>query len=472
MSLVELYKDLLDSVNAQVDDHGLLSFESFGVKQPLEIDGKRLALPTPEILALYGRGEAVVPFHPMSESSNRGESTVLQLLKKLIRLRLSTSLTTLLQDLVNISADSSMHKKMSPDAHRMLSCMPEADEKTVAAVEKIIRAMGEDTRRSLNLYLKRRGRLDGKEHARVAVVKFPLYEELCKDDDTSVFGVKLRKRDYVGLRKLVEYILPDLEEAEGYAVGSNHLLVPYLDSLTRCYIELAKQINKIVKIQRPYLAEPGLIKIPITWAGKEIDWAQYRDAIPPLEESMGIVMPTEKQRQNARAAAPTMSSTAVRNALQVNSPLAASREDTPPWQETAPTPVAAAPAVRTVGAPAPMQALQPGKTNEKTIDDVLNARMGIQQPMGPVSGQMIMTPQGPMLQPYQQQVQMQPTAVLQTRPGDYPGRHRGALVQPSIYGYFPQAGGYVQMPQIPETASAYAPAQPMYQPGIQYAPTV
>lgn len=477
MSLVQFYKDYLTSLNVKVDEDGLLSFEQFGVVVPLEIDDRRLALPTKDVLQAVGQGHGVVPFHPMSESSNRGESTVLQMLKKLIRMRLNSSILGLFQELTELAADRTRHRGLSPDAHRVLSCLPEADEKTVDAAGRIIRAMSEDARRGVSIYLKRRGKLAGQDYGRIAVFKFPLYEEFMNADNTVVFGVKLRKKDFAGLKKLLEYILPDADDPETYAVGTNNLLVPYLDSLTQCYLGLARQINKIVRIHKNEV-DAAALRIPVRWAGREIDWSAYRDEIPPLEDSMGVLLQTEDeaQRQKQRPAPKA----AVQKALKVSSP-PASRVASPaipqpqetdvPWDTSPSAPTAHTSGPRDTAA---ALAARPAQKSGKSIDDVLQERMGIPgtppvyQPAHHATPMGYAAPGYPVPGGYPAQYAPRPAAA---RPGDYPGRVRGAAVAPSPYGYTTALPGYapVGAPVGAETAGAYAVGQSYY-PGTNYAP--
>jgi len=360
MKLVDFYRAYLTSVGAYADQDGLLSFDGFGVTKPLMIDDKRLALPTPSVLKAVGRGEDIVPFHPLSESSNRGESTVLQMLKQLIRMRLSSSIMGIFTELVELCANKKRHKKLSAKAHRVLSCLPEADEKTLDAVERIIKACSADSARSMGIYLKRQGKIDGKVYSRVAVFKLPLYEEF-EDDEAVVFGVKLRKKDYYGLKELLEYILPDLARPNGQMIGTNHLLVPYLDCLTKCYVRLAQQINQVYHVHKADLPEE--YHIDLSWVDDdgELDWKAWKDEIVPLEDSMGVVIGTETQPQS-KLPKPSIPE----NAFEVRSPPAVEQ---PPWNPAPPAPQPAPPAPR-------YQTPPMGQPKRKSIDDVLNERYG------------------------------------------------------------------------------------------------
>jgi len=263
VKLIDLYQQYLESLGVKADEQGFLTFHYFGLQHPLAVSGKPIALPNQAILNRIGRGEEITAFHPMSETINRGESPVLQELKKLIRLRISSAIVSVLTTLVDICADSNKHKKLSPSAHRVLSAMPEADEKTVKVFESILKEMEEDEKKMALIYLKRQGTHQGKKFSRLAVFKFPLYDEF-EEDSNTVFGIKLRKKDFAGIKALIEFVLPGIEDNGTIAVGSNHMLVPYLDCLTLLYTHLGHLINSMCKVYSKHIPDDTPVLI---WNG-------------------------------------------------------------------------------------------------------------------------------------------------------------------------------------------------------------
>lgn len=287
MNLVKLYKAILESLFVQANESGLLSWTMGDQSKPLMVGDRRLTLPVDEQL---GRpNPAIILFHPLSESSTRGESKVLQKMMALVRLRLVSSLSELLQDVTNLCADEDRNRKLSPEASVALTCLPSADEKTVDAMDRILEVCATDPSKLIKIYLKRGGIYHGKKMSRVAVVSFPIYDEFERDDRT-IFGIKLRKNDYVGFKKLLEYLLPKIDENEGYNAGSNSMEAPYLDSLVQAYLKVARDLNRIVDVHRKHLRDAELAEIDITWEEDARDWSYYRDEIPPLEDSMGTVI--------------------------------------------------------------------------------------------------------------------------------------------------------------------------------------
>ena len=286
MEILTLYKAILESLNVLPDKDGLLSFHYQGQTFPAIVDDKRLTLPTPELLRA-GDWTNLQPFHPLSENLLRGESAVLKKTKAIMNLRLSQVIMDLMKQFVTLGADTSKHAKLSPKAQELLSHIPEVDEKSEQAIDKIIDASDwEGPNRFMSLYLKRGGTLQGRKYHRLAVVSFPILEQFDNDDHT-VFGVKLRKKDFVAFKSLLLYILPDAEDLETYSAASSSLVAPYFDALLHAFANVAEQLNKIVHTHRKQLDNADELQIPLAWLNEIDDLAKYRDLIPPLAGNDG-----------------------------------------------------------------------------------------------------------------------------------------------------------------------------------------
>lgn len=451
MQLVDLYRRILQSLQVEVDEHNLLSFAYNDIRQPLTIEDRRLALPTREILNM-GMSADIVPFHPLSESHARGESKVLQKLKSLVTVRLSQVLAELLHDLTEIAADTKRHSKLSPKAQLLLSAMPEADERTVKDMDRILEAMGKDPNRKLvSLYLKRGGHYHGRKMSRVAVINFPIFAEF-ENENRSVFGVSLRKKDFIAFKNLFLYLLPDLEEPDGYNAGSMSLVAPYLDSLIQSYVKVARALNAVSEVQKKHLEDFDSVYIDISWEEDVRDWGVYRDEIPPLADSMGVPL----QDEGAPAAQP-----AAQAPEQVTIPVT--------HFQNAPQSQPQATSLPKIGMHKSAEELEQERQNnnqpQRTIDDILAAN-------------------NPMYAAQRQMQQPAPTQVAPQMPqaptGDYPGYHRGVPIQrmypqqQMMYPQQPMMGQ--QMPQMQMnpammTAAAYGPPPGMQPPqyGMPYA---
>lgn len=290
-SLTTLYRSILDSLNATTDSTGLVSIRNDDETMPCMVEQKRLALPTRELLS-RGNWEAngLQPFHPLSEHLHRGESSVLKKLRMLVQVRLAISYQELLQTLVRLCADKKQHAKVSPKGAAVLQILPSATEKTVADFERILEAASmKGVGNIVKVYLRRGGTFQGQRVPRMCVVRFPLLEEF--DTDTSVVhGVKLSKKDFNGLRALLEYVTPDHEKVETYGAGSVSDYAPYFDALMRGYIKTAERLNSLIHLYRKHMDNEDQLKIDLSWAEDFDDLGQYRNDIPPLSGNEGEVM--------------------------------------------------------------------------------------------------------------------------------------------------------------------------------------
>lgn len=306
MELVELYKSILASLNVFVADDGSCFLDyGDGKQHPVVIDGKTMVLPTREVLN-RGLGDTRIGFHPLSENIQRGESPVIRKTKILVAARVTQVISDLFETFVGLAANPKLHAKLSPSQKELLQALPDADERSVNDLDKIYAAMSDDAKRKLvSIYLRRGGTLRLEKFARVAVIRFPILSEF-ENEDRTVFGVKLRKADYVGFPKLFEFMLPSSDGDSGYSYGSNDMYAPYLDALLNAFWLVADRLNKMVDMFKKHLPNADRLRIDLSWAEamKENGWAKYRDQIPALEGNEGTTA-NEEAAETPTAVAPT-----------------------------------------------------------------------------------------------------------------------------------------------------------------------
>lgn len=345
MELLALYKAILESLSFKATDEGLLTYCYDGEEYPAVIDGKRLTLPTPDNLR-SGNWEGRVAFHPLSENPLRGESPVLNKLKQVINHRLSFVISDLMYQLAELGVDSGRHKTLIPKAAEVLSAMPGIDEKFVDTLRKILAKQSNDgPNRLVSIYLKRGGMYKGQKMARVAVVSFPMLEQLQGEPDT-VFGVKVRKKDLVILESLFKYILPDADVVETYNAPSRSMSTPYFDALMHAFYNVAHRLNQVIHLQRKQLSNEDELRTRTDWIDSLADLTVYEGQIPSLSGNEGEgAGASEEAAQAATAIRPTPATgapTAFRAAAPVQAPVpveaakAKRDDDTPPWKTDEP----------------------------------------------------------------------------------------------------------------------------------------
>lgn len=291
MRLLSLYKSILESLNVTADSLGLLTHTGIdGQTDPVRVmvngANRRLTLPTPELLRA-GIPDELVAFHPLSEISNRGESEVFRKLKALVSIRLTTAIMAVMDDLTVLAADKAKHSSLPPKLHKLLAAMPNVDEKLVDSLRTILGLSVQGGKnRLISIYMNRGGTYMGKKHARVAVVNFPILEEL-EDPDRKVFGVQLRKKDVPQIKALFDLVLPNSDIAGTFNAASDSMDAPYFESLMLAYGKVAGCLNDIIKIASKYIDDASSLKMDLQWLGELNDIDKMRFEIPALEGNKG-----------------------------------------------------------------------------------------------------------------------------------------------------------------------------------------
>ncbi len=383
MRLLNLYKAILESLYVYADELGLLTRKQLdGQSEPVNVSvegrSKRLILPHPELLR-KGLPDELVAFHPLSEVSNRGESEVFRKLKLLVNLRITTTLFAVMEDLAELAADRERHASLSPKLLPMLEIIPQADRKFVDNLHNVINAaLSGGKNRLLSIYMNRGGKYMGERRARVAIVAFPILEEL-NNEDRKVFGVQLRAKDVTQLKALFEWVLPGCDEAGRYNAYSDSLDAPYFEALMNAYVKAAQPLNAAIKMAGKHIENGSALRIDTSWSTEIPDLEAMRHEIPPLEGNKGISL----SGRTEEPAAPT-------NGLQALSARVGTAE--PAVQPTAPASV-------TYAAPVPVREEVGSSINTDLTSQALRSRTSQQLINPAMMGQPIVSaqPTGPVM---------------------------------------------------------------------------
>jgi hypothetical protein len=364
MKLLDLYRSLLSCANMVVTSDNCVSRSFGGKTEPAMIKGKRLVLPTKEHLSNPDWKERVA-FHPLSENILRGESTVLEDFRTSLNVRLNYTIGLLAYQLMVIATSPDEHKKLNPDQTEFLSKVKAADESTLEALKKLMKAMKTDqsNRAFVHIFLKRSGTVAGRKHSRVGVVTFPLYEELKnpKAADDGVWGVKMRKKHIETLKALFEYMIPNIETAEAHNRGSDSTIAPYLDALMKAVLGVAAPLNDLIELFRNQLetgdendaAGPDKLLFDDKWVEVFENLEVMQPEIRAIPMQAGNDGPSGKPAQSAGAAAAGVPATPTPAAPA--SPLPAALTNPQPVVNWGTAPAQPASAFATAAASAPVR---------------------------------------------------------------------------------------------------------------------
>lgn len=286
MKLLDYYKLLLEeSAGTVVSEDGTVTSCVDGVLSPVLVNGKKLILPTREFLQRPDWNEYTA-FHPLSEKSSMGESEVLRTLRMYIYTTLNQDGSMILEAAIKLAANPAMHKKLPAKVKRLLAIVPEADERSVKDMGKILDRLGSHNRAKLiSIFLKRKGKLDGREYSRLCSVDFPILTD-ANDESREILGVQVRVKDYEPFKALISWAYG---VEKGYSRGTNTPIAPYLTVLMQSWFAIAEHINEIVHLLAPHMPELQTLGYNTTWGEFLDEFPKLQLEIPSLEGNTGVV---------------------------------------------------------------------------------------------------------------------------------------------------------------------------------------
>tara|TARA_B100000700_G_scaffold331122_1_gene461573 strand:+ start:6229 stop:7449 length:1221 start_codon:yes stop_codon:yes gene_type:complete len=285
--LINLYKTILTSAGLESDAQGRIYQKLAGESIPCTVGEKLLLLPTKEVLKDTDWTSAIA-FHPLSENVARGESPIIKKLKELLLTRATRVLDGLAFQLLSMAANTQTHEKFSPAQLEYLTYLKDADGKMVDAYRKMIGSVTIDGKhRLINMYLKRSGTLNDTKYARLCITSLPILDK-SDEGERTLFGHKVRKRDFTSIPQLFEYILPGVNE-NAYSYGTHNKTAPFFHALMLSYLNIAKQLNQRVEMFKEHLVDVDDLLIDVSFEAEMGCLSDMRDEIPPLEGNQGDV---------------------------------------------------------------------------------------------------------------------------------------------------------------------------------------
>lgn len=269
----DFYTGILKAAGLSVSDDGFVSMifdDDEKDTRPFVVKGKQIVLPNNKHLSNVNKTDMMI-FHPLSENIMRGESSVMEEFRAHLNKHLHFTLSMLTYNLVLIASSTAEHAKLSPDQSEFLSLLKNADEKTVEAYGKILKAMnfGQTQKVFVHLYLKKGAKFGTETFRRGAVVTFPLFNELMRDGESGkqneIFGVKVRAKDKDVFINLMKYIFPDIDTTGSYNKGSNSDTAPFLLALLDSFKSIAGRINDQIDLFSNVLENPEKMMIDHSW---------------------------------------------------------------------------------------------------------------------------------------------------------------------------------------------------------------
>lgn len=306
------YQRILASIGMLVTPEDIIQLNA-DTHPTLFINKKTAVIPSRNILNQFDK-ENMIAWHPLSESTFRGETEVIKKTKRLVLHRMISDLQVLSVSLMELAADHTAHARLTPDQSRFLSIAADADEKSCLRFKQFWQKTNQDENDFIRLFLSRSYEHNGTKYPRAALVSFPHLELLYPSEEdhqpTEIMGVPLRKKTPNDLKiwgDVIEYILPHIRQKHFYSGFADSGELPYFNALMRAFLKYSHQINKIANLFRTALPILNDLIKDLSWEDDLIECDKWIGMIPDLDPDDGIIKPAVASKPAASPLAAGMS---------------------------------------------------------------------------------------------------------------------------------------------------------------------
>lgn len=312
MKLLDFYTKMVNAMGLIINDNGRVSAGGIEPNPPMMIEGRRLCMPTDAVLAEKNLDECVV-FHPLCEMITRGESEVLRATKQQFVRRLGS---------LFVVAFTAAANQLSTQDH-----LPTAQAKWLQGytpwsaagretVVKFIRAMSSNPSELIKIYIKTNGIYKDKPVNRLAVVTFPILDELEKEKP---LGVAMSKRDRAQVKAIVLKMFPSADVEGHYNHGDSGKIAPRLAAMVGALEKLFTPLIAVAHMFKKQIPSFDRYDVDISWIEQFEDAREQHFQIPPMSGNMGVTITHTGKKESA-----------VSEAKPVETPLPRRREESSP----------------------------------------------------------------------------------------------------------------------------------------------
>lgn len=233
--LLKLYRSMLLYFDCDEDPDGYVVSTFRKEKERLKVSDKYLVLPYTRYLD-EPSVERIV-FHPMyPEDFTKGPSPVVEVLKDNLTDRLNTNMFALLMIIINMAKNPKLVKKQDVDAKELASTLGgDVTKATLDKFNKLIKAAAGDQEKTssfIRFFMRQGKSINNVRYSRVCIASFPFYN-LLTEDKPVMLGIEISREEKATFRKLLEYLIPNIDKQDTYSQGSDSKQRPYMESLVR-----------------------------------------------------------------------------------------------------------------------------------------------------------------------------------------------------------------------------------------------
>ena len=309
--LFDYYKSLLAAARLIAEEDGSIkSLQGTGARKTHFVKGKPLKMPYSSVLNDDNVREYAI-FHPFGESIAKGESEVLEDLRKRTISTIGLCTMSLIEKFVSLAAAERHPQQLDPVQTRMLVVAKEVDEKTAKSITSILASIltsgNTNALWPVKIFLARNGSTcreeETRHYSRWANISFPLYSALQeeinnkpdKGNARKFAGVTTNEKTLKALAALLEYIFPNIEKEGYYSQGSDSELAPFAHAFMKGSSALMLQLNETIKVFDNIDGFSDLT-LPSDWMGaiEDLDEMHYEIGKIPVHGSLTATRTTQQ----------------------------------------------------------------------------------------------------------------------------------------------------------------------------------
>ena len=264
MSIIEYYTQVIENMGLTVSEDGYIYVVDGKDKSLVMSNGKPLVLPTKDhIESIYSKDEDGNPvitkllFNPLNEDVVKGDSESFKKIKNIVEYKLGHLLFAAGELLLTLGSDKKLQGKTNLEINKFLSKLNKANNQGIKAIIddksldhwcNIYKNCLAKSEKAINIFVKKKGKVDDVNYVRVATLSSNIYEALSNaTTEISVYGVKLRNKDITVFKSVFEYLIEGIEDEGILSIGSNNGEAPAFLSLFSIYLRVMDKINKVFK---------------------------------------------------------------------------------------------------------------------------------------------------------------------------------------------------------------------------------
>lgn len=283
MKLLQVYRAILEYARYGSDETGHIFSELDPKRSQITLNDKDMVLPTDEMLnSTKGR----LYFHPFREQVAREIAETTEEYLKRLNIALNGAMATVMIGLLEIVGSPAIHSKIDPGRKELLQAIPGGTgDSSVNISQRLLKEVKKGADASLvRIYIKKGGSKtmeDGtsRKFARLAVVFFPLWEQLESED------CGLNKPDRAVMVSLYKFMFDKINNSEGYNFGSSDNVAPTIAAILNGALGVSSRLDELQKLYKEFS------QILEDYAPFKTDWVDAVADINSYDREIARILP-------------------------------------------------------------------------------------------------------------------------------------------------------------------------------------